>query len=148
MATNNHNFTFDSELELKDAGLIAASAACQVGAVDRILDLGLGYFEGRLVFDWTALEVDTGNEKHKAGCPPGNRTPVATATGGPTVRTLGDASVNGSSADTASSGRIVQPVCNEFAGTLYSYGRLYLRIAGTIATGINCSAFLAEKNPN
>ena len=148
MATNNHNFTFDSELELKDAGLIAASAACQVGAVDRILDLGLGYFEGRLVFDWTALEVDTGNEKYEAEWQLSNSATFASGNVCATVIKLGDSSVNGSSADTASSGRIVQPVCNEFAGTLYSYGRLYLRIAGTIATGINCSAFLAEKNPS
>ena len=47
----------DNELILKDAGLVAADAAAQVGGVDKIADLGAGLVEGHLVVDVTAIEI-------------------------------------------------------------------------------------------
>ena len=40
MATGHAQYTHDTLLELKDAGLVAASAAAQVGGSNKILDLG------------------------------------------------------------------------------------------------------------
>ena len=42
-------FNFDAELELKDAGLVAASAAAQADDEAKIIDLGVGRFEGIVV---------------------------------------------------------------------------------------------------
>jgi hypothetical protein len=51
------NYIFDANLELKDAGLVAADAAGQVDAVDKIVDVGTGLFRGVAVIDVTAIEI-------------------------------------------------------------------------------------------
>jgi hypothetical protein len=144
MATNNHNFVFDALLEMKDAGVIGSSAAATVDSVAKVLDLGDKFCSGNLVIDITALEVATGDEKYEIEW---QLSPDATfGTAGnircATVVKLGDSTTNGSGADSAV-GRIVQPVQNEFNGTVYRYARLFTRIAGDIASGINYSAFLS-----
>jgi hypothetical protein len=143
MATNNHCYNFDAALQLKDAGLVASSAAAQVSSADKILDLGAGYVEGDLVIDRTATEVDTGNEKYEIEWQLSASSTFASGIFCATVIKVGDSTVNGSSADTPATGRIVQGVSNEYDGTIYRYARLYTRIAGTIATGINYSAYLS-----
>lgn len=147
MAQQNHSRVFDSLGELKDAGLVAASAAATVDSVAKVLDLGASsYLEGIVVVDATAIEVDSSNEKYEIEWQLSSDSDFGTAgnvrCAG--VLKLGDSSVNGSGADSAA-GRYELPVSNEFAGTVYRYARLYTRIAGTIATGINYSAFLASR---
>lgn len=44
----------------------------------------------------------------------------------------------------SASGRYVIPFRNEEGGTTYRYVRLSTLVAGTIATGINFSAFIAK----
>jgi hypothetical protein len=56
------NFTIDTLLQLKDAGLVAASARAQVAGADQILDLGAGFVEGNIVIDVSAIEIDGGDE--------------------------------------------------------------------------------------
>lgn len=141
-----HKVNFDSLLELKDAGLVAASAAAQVDGADKILDLGQAFWEGDIVVDVSAIEVATGDEKYEIEF---QLSPDATFGTAGNIRIngvlkLGDSSVNNSGADSAV-GRYVLCVHNEFAGTLYRYARLYTRIAGTIATGINYSAFVGSE---
>lgn len=145
MATNNHNFVFDSGLEFKDAGLVASSAAAQVDSVDKIVDLGGGLVVGALVVDATAIEVDSSNEEYEIEWQLSSDSDFGTAGNirCASVLKLGDSSVNGSGADSAA-GRYVLYVSNEFAGTVYRYARVYTRIAGTIGTGINYKAFLAQ----
>lgn len=144
MPTNHHKYVFDAAMELKDAGLVAASAAAQVDGADKILDFGGAIMtEGDLVVDVTAIEVDTGNEKYEIEWQLSSSATFASAIVVAAVLKVGDSSVTGSSADNAI-GRYVQGVSNEFAGTQYRYARLYTRIAGTIATGINYSAFLTK----
>lgn len=144
MPTAYHSFVFDTNLEMKDAGLVAASAAATVDSAAKILDLGTGLVIGMVVADVTAIEVATGNEVYEIEWQLSSDSDFGTAGN---IRCaaelkLGDSSVNGSGADSAAA-RYLLPVHNEFAGTLYRYARLYTRIAGTIATGINYSAFLA-----
>jgi hypothetical protein len=47
---------------LKDAGLVASSAAGQVDSSDKIVDLGAGLVEGHLVVDVTAIEIADNDE--------------------------------------------------------------------------------------
>lgn len=145
MATRNHNYVFDSLLEMKDAGLIAASAAAQVDSAAKVLDLGAAFMCGRIVVDVTAIEAAS-DELYEIEL---QLSPDATfGTAGnivcAQVLKLGHSSVNGSGAS-SSAARYVMPVQNEFGGTIYRYARLYTRIAGTIATGINYSAFLCPE---
>ena len=49
-------FTYDDALEMKAAGLVAASAD------GSIVDLGEGLVDGFLVIDMTACEIASGNE--------------------------------------------------------------------------------------
>jgi len=139
-STPYHAVVFDSELELKDAGLIAASAAAQVDSVDKILDLGQSFWEGKVVVDVTAIEVATGDEEYDVEWQLSSSATFASGIVVPTVLRLGDTTTAFGSAD-STTGRYVQCVHNEFNGTLYRYARLYTRVAGTIATGINYSAF-------
>ena len=142
--TQIRNIVFDSELEMKDAGLVAASAAAQVDAADQILDLGESYFEANLVVDHTPGEVAPGNEKLEIEWQRKDKATFASGVVVATTLKLGDSSVTGGSADTGT-GRIIQPVRNEFMDTIYRYARLYTRVAGTVGTGINYSAFLSPR---
>jgi len=53
-----HNFTYESDLILKDAGAIAASAAALVGGVAKRLDVGEGGIDCELLIDIASIEVD------------------------------------------------------------------------------------------
>lgn len=142
--TQIRNTIFDSLLEMKDAGLVASSAAAQVDSADKIADLGKSLFEANLVVDITAIEVASADEKYEIELQLSDSATFASGVVCAHVLKLGDSSVNGSSADSAV-GRYIVPICNEFNGTIYRYARLYTRIAGTIATGINYSAFLSPR---
>lgn len=138
-------YTFDKNLQLKDAGLVAASAAAQVAGADKVLDLGAGRFDGVAVIDLAACEVASGDESYHVELQFSNSATFAsTNIVGPTVK-LGDSTVNFGSADTPATGRIELPFNNEFFGTRYRYMRVYTRIAGAIATGINFTAFVAPQ---
>ena len=50
---------------LKDAGLVAASAAGQVDSSDVIVDVGAGLVTGKMILDITALEIASNNEKYE-----------------------------------------------------------------------------------
>lgn len=129
--------TYDHATLLKAAGLVAATAAGSV-----ILDLGDGLMEGDLILDVTALEVATGDEIYTIALEGSN---VAAMTSGSVTLAafqLGNAPAP-ADADTGL-GRHKIGVTNELAGTLYRYVRIHTTVAGTIATGINYSAFLAK----
>lgn len=137
------NYTFDADLQLKDAGLVAASAAAQVGGVNQILDLGLGLVEGNVVIDATAIEIASNDEIFTIGWQLSNSATFASGIfEGPTIQ-LGALEVIGGDTDSPA-GRYILPVRNEYGGTIYRYARLYTTVGGTIATGINYSAYLAK----
>ena len=131
--------TYDNATLLKAAGLVAASAAGSV-----ILDLGNGLMEGDLVIDVSALEVATGDEIYTISLEGSN---VAAMTSGSVElakTTLGN---NPAPADADTNvGRHVIPFRNELEGANYRYVRLHTTVVGTIATGINYSAFIAKRN--
>ena len=140
MARNSHDFTPDAEFLLKDAGLVAADAAAQVDAADKIVNLGAGRVDGRVIVDVSAIEVASGDESYRIKLQFSSSSTFASAVIGGTQLHLGDSSVLiGESADSAT-GRYEIPFTNEINGTVYPYMRVYTDVAGTIATGINFTA--------
>jgi hypothetical protein len=129
--------TYDHATLLKAAGLLASST---VGSV--ILDLGDGFMEGDMVIDVTALEVADGNEVYTISLEGSNVVGMGSGSVELTRSVFGN---NGAPSDADTSvGRHVVPFRNELNGTLYRYVRLNTIVAGTIATGINFTAFLTK----
>lgn len=138
--------TYDASLLLKAAGLVAASANGST-----ILDVGTGLFEADLVLDVTALEIDSNDESYMVILQGSNNATFSVSTDiivmgmmliGDKASTAG--ALYSAAADDAT-GRYIVPVRNERNGTTYRYLRIRTVVAGTIATGINYSAFLAKR---
>lgn len=131
-------YTYDDALELKAAGLLAASAD------GSIVDLGEGLVDGFIVIDVTAVEIASGNEIYTISLEGSN---VAAMTSGSVClakKVFGNLVVPMDAALSAS-GRYVIPFRNEEGGATFRYVRLSTLIAGTIATGINFAAFMAKR---
>lgn len=142
MPRNSKDQMYDHAHLLKDAGLVAASAAATVGGSAKTIDLGEGRVDARAILDITAIEVADGNEKYEAELQVSNSSTFASGIFVAGVIKMGDSTVNGESADTTV-GRRELHFTNEINGTLYRYARLYTRVAGTVGTGINYTAYLA-----
>lgn len=139
------DFTPDADFLLKDAGLVAADAAAQVGGSAKVVDLGLSRFDGRVIVDVSAIEVATGDEIYRIKTQFSNSATFASGVVGGTQIHLGDSStLVGESAD-STTGRYELPFTNEINGTLYRYMRIYTDVTGTIATGINFTARGVQK---
>jgi len=133
---------FDAGMQFKDAGLVAASAAAQVAAAAKVVDLGTGLFKGCMILDVSAIEVATGDEKFTVclqlstdGVFTDDATSVVAGQlelGAATPLLLGAVSTPG---------RYKLYFDNEYDGVLYRYARVYTVVVGTVATGINYSAY-------
>lgn len=138
MANDYSRRTYDHATLLKAAGLVAATAAGSV-----IIDLGDGLMNADLVIDVAALEVATGDEIYTITL---EGSDVADMSSGSVIlaeKRLGNVPAP-ADADTGL-GRHLVPVRNELAGEIYRYVRIHTAVAGTIATGINYTAFLAKR---
>jgi len=130
MARNRFDYTFDSDLELKDSSAaITSSAAALVDTVARQIDLGPGRVDGVIVLDVTAVDVAAGDEAtviaqvssvdgfgslyFNAGC-----------------LIFGDVTLNGQALDSVV-GHYELHFTNEVNGTVYRYLRLYTLIAAS-----------------
>lgn len=137
MANIYSQATYDNALLLKDAGLVASTTT-----ETTILDIGAGHVQGRLILDVTAVEVASADEKYTIHVEGSN---VAAMTSGSVTLAnipLGNATAPADAATAV--GRFTVPFSNEQNGTTYRYIRVYTLVAGTIATGINFTAFLAK----
>lgn len=137
MANLYSMFTFDAATALKGAGLIAASAD---GA---ILDLGEGLFDGFLVLDVSAIEVASGDEIYTVSVEGSSVAAMTSLSVCLAKKVLGNLVVPMD--NPTGIGRFVVPFRNEENGVLKRYIRLSTLVAGTVATGINFSAFLAKR---
>lgn len=137
MGNINSQYTYDNALALKAAGLLATTTTGST-----ILDLGDGLVEGHLVLDVSAVEVADGTEIYLICLEGSNVDGMGSGSVTLAQIEMGNASAP-ADADTGT-GRFVVPFRNEQNGTNYRYVRLYTEIAGTIATGINYSAFIAK----
>ncbi|MCA1906246.1 MAG: hypothetical protein LDL11_06630 [Desulfarculus sp.] len=135
---------YDSGLILKDAGLVAASAAGTVGGLAKIVTVGEGRVDGVLVVDVTAIEMASNDERYSIAL---QGSDVADfTTGSPKVEelaclNLGANEVLSGNQDSAI-GRYEVPMTNVKQGVAYPHLRLYTTVAGTVATGINFTARL------
>lgn len=137
MANLYSQFAFDTALVAKTAGLLAASAD------GTILDLGAGLVEGYLVIDLTACEIASGDERYTVSLEGSNVAAMSSGSVCLAKKVFGNLVVPMDAALSAS-GRYVVPFRNEENGETFRYVRLSTLVAGTIATGINFSAFLAK----
>lgn len=140
--------TFDADLEFKDAGLVAASAAATVDSAAAVIDVGTGLFKGCMIIDVTALDIDGNNEIYDIIVQ--GSTVAAFATAGSIVElaalNLSAKEVKRSDSDKDDAvGRFKIYFDNENNGTEYRYLRVYTVCAGAgISTGINYSAYAVQ----
>lgn len=140
MSRVTKDFTFDLDLLLKDAGLVAADAAATVGGDARVLDLGASRVDGRVVVDATAVEVDSSDERYEILVQLSNSATFASGVFTAAGIVLGDAdALPGADSDNGA-GRYEFGFTNEWNGVVYRYMRLYTDVTGTIGTGVNYSA--------
>jgi hypothetical protein len=128
---------------MKDAGLVAADAAGTVSAVAKIVSLGAGIVEGKLIVDVTAIEIASNTEVYKITLQGSSSATFASAIVDLAEITLGAAEVIGGDQD-SEAGRYEVPFRTERNGTVWPYVRVYTDVAGDIATGINFSAYLSK----
>lgn len=139
------NKTYDVDLELKDAGLIATSAAAQVDSSAQILDLGTGECHGTIIIDATAVEVDSGNERYDIEAQVSSSATFASDIYTTNTLALGDATTFVGDVDMGV-GRYELPFVNKITnGATKRYMRLYTKVAGTVGTGVNYSAYLCKR---
>lgn len=138
MANQYSMFQYDDELNLKDAGLVASTTTGST-----IVDLGPGITDGFIVIDVSAVEVASGDEIYNISLEGSNVAAMASSSVSLATIEMGNAGVP-ADVDT-STGRFAVPFRNEQNGTVYRYVRIHTKVAGTVATGINYSAFLAKR---
>jgi len=138
MANLYSQFTYDTALVAKTAGLLAASTD------GTIIDLGDGLVDGFLVIDLTACEIASGNEIYTVSLEGSDVAAMDSGSVCLAKKVFGNLVVPMDAALSAS-GRYVVPFRNEENGETFRYVRLSTLVAGTIATGINFSAFLAKR---
>src|SRR4030067_519929 len=98
---NQKDATFDHLLRMKDAGLVAASAAAEVSSVAKILDMGAQRFDGRVLVDITACEVASGDEEYRILVQGSTSSTFASGVWNLGALQLGDSSVSQETVDTA-----------------------------------------------
>ena len=139
------NKTFDINLLLKDAGLVASSAAATVSSSAKVLDLGTGEVAGDIIIDASAVEVATGDEIYTICAEVSSSSTFASDIYRVAQLAIGDTVPLGGDVDMVE-GRYVLPFINTIGnGVTKRYLRLYTVVAGTVATGVNYTAFLAKK---
>ncbi len=149
-AKSRQAYTFDAELEMKDAGLVAADAAWTVDSADAVIDVGTGRVDGKVIVDVSALEIATGDERYSLIIQGSNSATFASGIVILACLPVGDGSTigtafGGSGVDVDdSTGRFEIPFSNERNNTYYRYIRGWTDVAGAIATGINFSAYMVK----
>ena len=141
-ATQIRSYSYDANQVLKDAGLVAASAAAQVASADKILNVGEAFYTGVLVADVSAIEIASNNEAYTICVQGSTSATFASDIQNLAVLPLGATEVNPGGAIDSTTGRYELPFTNEQNGVTYPYIRVYTVVAGTIATGINYAAWV------
>lgn len=143
--------TLDSRYQLKDAGLVAATAVTTVGGSAASIDLGSAkYMEGRLIIDTTACEIATGDETYRLQLQ-GSTTSNFASVIELATKILGHTSATGNPISTAPAGRHVIHFdnCPQISATTgesapLRYIRLNTIVGGNVATGINFTAWVVR----
>jgi hypothetical protein len=140
----SNSATFDVDLELKDAGLVASSAAAEVDSSAKILDLGAGKVAAKAVIDVTALEIASNDELYTVIVELSNSATFASGiVAGASIQFGAQEVILGATDTDSTTGRYELPFTNVLDDTHYRYARLYTVVAGSVATGINYKAYAA-----
>jgi hypothetical protein len=134
---------FDVAHELKDAGLVASDQAGTVDGQPKVVNLGAAA-EGKLVIDVSALEIDSDDELYKIKLQGSSRADFAHNIEELAILELGAKEVLGGDQD-SQAGRYVVPFSNVKGAYLWPYVRIYTDVSGSIASGIDFSAFLTRE---
>lgn len=140
-----YDIVFDAEFETKDGGLIASDAATQVGGSDQILDLGDGQYHGVVLINVTAIEIASDDELYEIYAQGSTESDFADTIVNLAMLPLGAKEVMAANGDQDSAvGDYRLLFSNVWNNTVYQYFRLYVDVSGTIATGINFTAFVGR----
>lgn len=137
------SYTFDSLLELKDAGAITSDAAAQVDSTDKIVNVGDARVDGTVVIDVASLAVDGGDESYALKLQGSTSSTFASGNVNLAVLLIGCGSVIGASAD-STAGHYELPFTNEQDGEVYPYLRMYTDGTGS-TWSINYTAWIAKR---
>lgn len=151
MGTRTVDQAYDTNWLLKDAGLVASSAAATVSSVAKQVDLGsaTNLVTGNLIIYVSAVEITDNNELFEVILEGG----TVSGFGSGTIQALarkhfGAAEVlTGAEATDSAVGTYVVPFRNEANGTYFRYLRIYTVVSGTVGTGINFTVRAAPNHP-
>lgn len=150
MPRNQKDFTYDNATRLNDVGALVASAGGTVAAAARVLNIGgvgsgaitgPGRLDARVIFDVAAIAVGAVDQLYTLELQVSNDNTFATGVQIASSLKLGHPTATGASAASVI-GRYEDAFTNEINGVVYTYCRLFIRIAGT-APSISLAAYLA-----
>jgi hypothetical protein len=148
MPRNQKDFTYDQATRLNDTGAVTASAGGTVASVARVLNIGgsnaitgPARLDARVIYDVAAIAVANTDQVYRLELQVSNDITFATGVQVASSLTLGNATATGQSASSVI-GRFEDAFTNELNGQIYTYCRLFLRIAGTTPS-ISVAAYLA-----
>lgn len=134
---------FDTALIVKDAGLVAASAAAEVGESPKVVNVGNAVLISSIQVDVTAIEIASNDEKYAIKVQGSTNADFSANYEDLCILELGAKEVLGGDVD-SSVGRYIMPFCNTRLNVIYPYLRVYTEVSGAVATGINYSAILGK----
>lgn len=142
---SRRTYPFDADQQLKDAGLVAASAAATVGGSAKVFDCGANTrIDAMLVIDVSAIEIASNDEEYDIIVQGSSSSSFASDIQNLAQMNLGATEVRQGGAKDSETGRYELPFTNFQDDTHYRYLRVYTVVAGTIATGINYTAYFAN----
>jgi hypothetical protein len=144
VASQIRSYTYDADLVLKDAGLVAVDAAATVGGSAKIVAVGDAVFKGVAVIDVTAIETASNDELYRIIIQGSTSPTFASDIENLAEITLGAGAVRPGGAKTSTTGRYELFFVNEQDGVVYPHLRAFTDVSGAIATGINYRAFIGR----
>lgn len=138
------HFTFDVENLLKDSATHTADGVGQVAGVNRVLNIGTGRVSAQAVFDVSALDAASNDEKYTLQVEGSESEDFSTGSAVLASVVLGAAEVILEDVDSAAD-RYVVPFSNVIADVVYPFIRSSHVVAGT-SPSITYGSWLA-KNP-
>jgi hypothetical protein len=133
----------DNDFILKESGLVASCNATVIAGAT-IVDLGEGLIEAHLICDVTAIEIVDNDELFTIVLQGSSESDFASTIENLATLELGANEVLDWADVDSTIGRYIVPFRTERNGTTYQYVRLICDVDGTVATGINFSAYLGK----
>jgi hypothetical protein len=133
----------DNDYILKETGLVDSCNATVILA-NPIIDVGEGLIEAHLICDVTAIEIADNDELYTIVLQGSSESDFASTIENLAILELGANEVLDWADVDSTIGRYIVPFRTERNGTTYQYVRLICDVDGTIATGINFSAYLGK----